>query len=115
METVTLDELLKYLPQMKLVAHRLGYGMTDYPENSLEALKEIFAKSELLNSCDGFEFDICFTKDNIPVVIHDKYIDDVSDGYGLVSDYTLAQLKEYTFDFRHSLKKVRIVALNLFL
>ena len=82
------------LYHMKLIAHRLGYQMTQYPENSLEVLKSIFESKELLNACDGFEFDICFTKDHIPVVIHDKYIDDISDNYGLIEDYTLEELRK---------------------
>lgn len=92
------------LKEMKLIAHRLGYQMTKYPENSLEVLKSIFENEELLNACDGFEFDICFTKDHIPVVIHDKYIDDISDNYGLIKDYTLEELKKLNFKFRKSLK-----------
>lgn len=92
------------LKQMKLIAHRLGYQMTQYPENSLEVLKSIFENKELLNACGGFEFDICFTKDHIPVVIHDKYIDDISDNYGLIEDYTLEELRKLNFKFRKSLK-----------
>ena len=103
--------------QCPLIAHRLGYAMTSYPENSLESLKQIFEDSTLLDSCDGFEFDICFTKDSIPVVIHDKHIDDVSDGIGLVKDFTLEELRQITFGFRKSLNKsencsFRIVSLE---
>ena len=76
--------ILKKLPHISLVAHRLGYAMTNFPENSIMVLETIFNDKKLLNSCNGFEFDICFTKDNIPVVIHDKHIDDVSNGVGMV-------------------------------
>lgn len=92
------------LKQMRLIAHRLGYQMTDYPENSIEVLREIFGNEELLNACDGFEFDICFTKEHVPVVIHDKYIDDISDSFGLVAGYTLEELRRLNFKFRKSLK-----------
>lgn len=95
---------IKKLKDIRLVAHRLGYQMTPYPENSFEVLKYIFKNKELLDSCDGFEFDICFTKDNIPIVIHDKYLDDISDSYGLIKTYTLTQLKDMTFGFRKSKK-----------
>lgn len=95
-------ELIK---NFKLIAHRFGYLMTNYPENSLDAIKMIFNKKELLNSCDGFEFDICFTKDNIPIVIHDKYIDDISDNIGYVRSYYLDELKNFKFGFRKSLKE----------
>lgn len=80
--------LIKELRNMKLIAHRLGYQMTPYPENSLEVLQTIFENQEMLDACSGFEFDICFTKDHVPVVIHDKYIDDISDSYGLIKNYT---------------------------
>lgn len=92
------------LKNMKLVAHRLGYQMTPYPENSFESLKYIFKNKELLDSCFGFEFDICFTKDHIPIVVHDKYIDDISDDCGLIKDKTLKSLKKLSFNFRKSKK-----------
>lgn len=95
---------IEKLKEIKLIAHRLGYKMTNYPENSIEALKSIFKNKELLNSCYGFEFDICFSKDHIPVVIHDKYVDDITNNYGLVKNYTLKELKEMKFTFRKSLK-----------
>lgn len=94
---------IKKLKSLKLVAHRLGYEMTGYPENSIIVLEEIFKNEEMLNSCAGFEFDICFTKDNIPVVIHDKYIDDISDGIGLVKSYSIDELRKMNFSFRKSL------------
>lgn len=97
------NQFLKKLNNLKYISHRLGYLMTNYPENSLEALNEIFKNKEMLNSCSGFEFDICFTKDHIPVVIHDKYIDDISDSTGLICSYTIEELKNKKFNFRKSL------------
>jgi len=96
-----IDEIKK----VKLVAHRLGYQMTPYPENSLEVVKYIFENKELLDVCYGFEFDICFTKDHIPVVIHDKYIDDITDNYGMIKNYSIDELRKFKFKFRKSLKK----------
>lgn len=93
------------ITSIKLVAHRLGYQMTNYPENSLKVLHTIFENKEMLDACDGFEFDICFTKDHIPVVIHDKYIDDISDSIGLVKSYTMKELEKVNFGFRKSLQK----------
>ena len=91
------------IKNFKLIAHRLGYKMTNYPENSLESIKTIFNTKELLDSCNGFEFDICFTKDNIPVVIHDKYIDDVSNNTGYIKKYNLKELKNFKYGFRKTL------------
>ena len=106
-------EFIKEIKNIKLIAHRLGYQMTDYPENSLEVLKVIFKNKELLNACDGFEFDICFTKDHIPVVIHDKYVDDISDSYGLIKDYSLEELRKINFKFRKSLKINKFVSYKI--
>lgn len=94
---------IKKMNSMKFISHRLGFLMTKYPENSIEVLHEIFNNKEMLNACSGFEFDICFTKDHIPVVIHDKYIDDISDSKGLVSLYTIEELKKIKFSFRKSI------------
>ena len=95
--------IIDKLKEIKLIAHRLGYQMTNYPENSIEVLNTIFKNKELLESCYGFEFDICFTKDHIPVVIHDKYIDDICNNSGLIKDYTLEELRNIDFKFRKSL------------
>ena len=97
------EVFIKSLKDMKLVAHRLGYKMTNYPENSIEVVKTIFASNKLLDACYGFEFDICFTKDHIPVVVHDKYIDDITDRYGMIKEYTIKELKKLTFGFRKSI------------
>lgn len=97
-------EFTKSLKNIKLIAHRLGYQMTPYPENSMDVLKHIFADEKLLDACDGFEFDICFTKDHIPVVVHDKYIDDYTEASGLINKYTIDELRQLKFGFRKSLK-----------
>lgn len=96
-------EFISKTENMKFIAHRLGLEMTKYPENSINVLEEIFNNKEMLGSLYGFEFDICFTKDNVPVVIHDKYIDDISSGRGLVKSYTLKELKDVNFTFRKSI------------
>ncbi len=99
------NELIKELKNIKLIAHRLGYQMTNYPENSIEVLETIFSDNILLSACHGFEFDVCFTKDHVPVVIHDKYIDDITDYCGLIKDYTLEELRKINFKFRKSMKR----------
>lgn len=98
------NEFINELKNIKLIAHRLGYQMTKYPENSLEVLKNIFENKDLLDVCYGFEFDICFTKDHVPVVIHDNHIDDITDKCGFIKDYSLVELKNIDFKFRKSLK-----------
>lgn len=99
------DLFINELKNIKLIAHRLGYQMTRYPENSMEVLEEIFSDRKLLDTCDGFEFDICFTSDKIPIVVHDKYVDDISDHNGMFRDYTYEKISNFKFKFRKTLNK----------
>lgn len=76
---------------MKIWAHR---GASAYaPENTLPA----FALARKMGA-DGVELDVQLSKDGVPVVIHDERIDRVSDGTGLVRDYTLAELRQFNFN-----------------
>ncbi len=113
---MNMDYFNKRVNELKFIAHRLGFQMTKYPENSLNVLKVIFENKEMLDSCSGFEFDICFTKDHVPVVIHDKYIDDISNNVGLIKSYNIDELKKMDFGFRKSLTnslfKFKIVTLD---
>ena len=75
---------------VKGVAHR-GFSSVA-PENTLPAFK--LAKEK------GFfyvETDVSFTKDYVPVCLHDATIDRTSDGTGNVNALTWAQLQEYDF------------------
>lgn len=72
-------------------AHRGASGYA--PENTLEAFDlAIKMKS------DGIELDVQLTKDGELVVIHDETIDRVSNGSGLVKDYTLKELKNFNYN-----------------
>ena len=75
----------------KIFAHRGASGYA--PENTLEA----FALAMEMGA-DGIELDVQLTKDGGVVVIHDEVIDRVSNGKGLVKDYTLVQLRKFSFD-----------------
>ena len=48
---------------------------------------------------DGIELDVHFTADGEVVVLHDEKIDRTSNGQGLVTDYTLAELKAMDFGY----------------
>ena len=74
----------------KIFAHR---GASAYaPENTMEAFA-LAVKQE----ADGIELDVQMTKDGQVVVIHDETIDRVSDGKGAVRDYTLEELRKFSF------------------
>lgn len=79
----------------KVFAHRGASGYA--PENTLEA----FALAEE-QGAQGIELDVQLTKDGEVVVIHDETIDRVSSGKGAVRDYTLEELRRFSF---HNHKK----------
>lgn len=79
----------------KVFAHRGASGYA--PENTLEA----FALAGE-QGAQGIELDVQLTKDGEVVVIHDETIDRVSTGKGAVRDYTLEELRSFSF---HNHKK----------
>ena len=69
------------------IAHR---GASAYePENTIAS----FSKAIEMNA-DLIEFDVRFSEDSHPVVIHDYKVNRTTDGSGLVEHKTLAELKE---------------------
>jgi len=75
------------LPSRGLCAHR--GTMITHPENTLLAFREaVNAGAHMV------ELDVWLTKDNEMVVIHDSKVDRTTDGTGLVSDLTLAEIKQ---------------------
>ena len=85
-----LPEGIDFDATIKSVAHR-GYSI-EAPENTLPAYE--LAKEK------GFKYvecDISFTKDNIPVLLHDSSINRTSDGRGKISDLTYEQAYQYDY------------------
>lgn len=77
---------------MNLIAHR-GLHSKNTKENTLEAI-------ELGNKhvdIDGVEIDVRLSKDNKVVVIHDEYIDVVSNGRGRTNEMSLERLKRFNY------------------
>ena len=74
-----------------VLAHRGASGYA--PENTLAS----FRKGMELGA-DGFELDIQLTKDGEIVVIHDEWLERVSDGKGFVKDYTFEELRQLNFN-----------------
>ncbi len=73
--------------QVLVAAHRADWR--NFPENSLEAIESAIAMG-----VDIIELDIKMTKDGHLVLMHDKKLDRTTSGKGLVSDYTLAEIKK---------------------
>ena len=92
------------------IAHRGASGY--FPENTILA----FQKAVELG-CDGIETDVQLTKDNIPVIIHDEFVDRTTDGKGLVKDYTLCELRKLDagINFNKKYEGLKIPTLDEFL
>ncbi|XP_014671817.1 PREDICTED: glycerophosphodiester phosphodiesterase 1-like [Priapulus caudatus] len=81
-----ISETTKRKNKVLVIAHR-GAG-DDAPENTLVAFR--LAKK---NGADAIEFDLSFSKDDVPIVIHDDTVDRTTDGTGNISDLSLAELR----------------------
>src|SRR5689334_1696659 len=77
-----------------VVAHR--GASADRPEHTLAAYE-----LALQEGADGVECDVRLTQDGHLVCVHDRRIDRTSNGTGLVSEMTLAQLRELDFGSWH--------------
>ncbi len=95
---------MKY--RTKIYGHR---GAGQYaPENTMEAFQMAYDMG-----ADGIEFDIQMTGDGYLVVAHDEEISRVSDGKGLIRDYTLEELRSFSFNKTHpEFKNIRIPLLE---
>jgi glycerophosphoryl diester phosphodiesterase len=69
-----------------IIAHRGASG--DAPENTIEAFELAWQRG-----ADGIEFDIHFSSDEMPVVIHDPCLDRTTSSAGRVRDYTAEVLQ----------------------
>jgi len=90
---------LKTAKRPLIIAHR-GYR-AKYPENTLAAFQ-----GAIDAGVDMIELDVLLTRDRKIVVIHDESLDRTTNGQGMVSDYTLSELKTFDagswFDVRFS-------------
>jgi len=69
-------------------------GWYEAPENTLSAYRA--------SAKQGFKYvecDVQFTKDGIPVLLHDDTIDRTSNGSGTISQMTYAELQQYDFSY----------------
>ncbi|MGB8956324.1 MAG: glycerophosphodiester phosphodiesterase [Tumebacillaceae bacterium] len=70
----------------KNLAHRGASAAA--PENTMAA----FRLAEQMGA-DGIELDVHLTRDGVPVVIHDEWLDRTTSGKGLVAEHTLAGIR----------------------
>ena len=72
------------------IAHR--GAMTEAPENTRPAFDRAIACG-----VDGIEFDVQITKDGIPVIYHDAFLQKINGTDSAIPDFTLAELLHYDF------------------
>ena len=85
---------------MDLIAHR-GLTNENIKENTLKAFK-----NAINNNYNGIELEIRKTKDNVIVVIHDKYINRTSDGIGNINNLTYKNVLKYNFGTKKNKSKI---------
>ncbi|WP_251126040.1 MULTISPECIES: glycerophosphodiester phosphodiesterase [unclassified Exiguobacterium] len=71
------------------------------PENTMSAFR-----LALSAGAEGIETDVHLSKDGELVLIHDETLERTTDGNGLVSSYTLDELKAFNAGVRHSQQEV---------
>jgi glycerophosphoryl diester phosphodiesterase len=69
-----------------IVAHR--GASRNYPENTLAAIR-----GAIEENAGMFEFDVMFSKDEIPVLIHDEDVSRTTNGSGKIFNFTLSEIK----------------------
>ena len=80
--------------KMVSVGHR---GWYKAPENTLAAYRESYNHGFKYVECD-----VQFTKDGVPVLLHDDTIDRTSNGSGYLSQMTYAEASQYDFSYDDS-------------
>jgi glycerophosphoryl diester phosphodiesterase len=74
------------LPYLQMIGHRGGSDWA--PENTLAGLAHSFQIG-----AQAVEFDVHFSSDQVPVVMHDETLDRTTNCTGAVEKYTYAQLR----------------------
>lgn len=91
----------------QIIAHRGASQLA--PENTMPAFNLAYHQG-----AEAIEADVRLTKDNIPIIIHDKHLKRTTNGIGYVKDLTFHQLKKIDAGsyFSAQFKNARIVPLK---
>lgn len=86
------------MAKTKIYGHRgaSGWDSQYAPENTMPAFEKAIEMG-----ADGIELDVQLTSDVEIVICHDEKIDRTSDGTGWLKDYTLKELREFSFSKPH--------------
>ncbi|HEY8473526.1 MAG TPA: glycerophosphodiester phosphodiesterase [Natronosporangium sp.] len=88
-----------------VIAHRGASAVL--PEHTIGAYRQA-----LEDGADGLECDVRLTRDGHLVCLHDRRLERTSNGRGLVSDHTLAQLRRLDFGSWHGTGPASILTLD---
>lgn len=80
-----------------IVAHR--GASAELPENTLEAFSKAFHEYQ----ADMIEFDVGYSKDRVPIVIHDATVQRTTNAKGSLQNLTLQALKKLDAGYRFQL------------
>ncbi len=83
-----LDAAQRAALRSRAVAHRGRHG--DLPEHALSSLARLPAWITMV------EIDVRLSRDGVPVLMHDKTVDRITDGRGAVVDHSVAELEALT-------------------
>ena len=78
-----------------VISHRGDWR--NYPENSIPAIESVIRMG-----ADMMELDVKMTKDSVLILMHDKTIDRMTNGKGLVSDITYDSLMTFNMKRAHN-------------
>jgi len=81
------SQVAKFLSNLRIGGHR-GCS-ADAPENTIAAFE-----LALEHGADAVEFDLEFTLDNVPILLHDADVDRTTDGTGRIVDLTWDQVSK---------------------
>lgn len=106
-DSVTAIEKIANLAKNNILvcAHRSFHK--NAPENSLKS-----AKNAVEAGIDIIEIDVRTTKDSILVLIHDKDIDRITTGKGLIKNYTFSELQQFNLKMKDSVTEDKIPLLE---
>ncbi|XP_056392328.1 glycerophosphodiester phosphodiesterase 1 isoform X1 [Hyla sarda] len=91
------QHVLKPQGKVSTIAHR--GGAHDAPENTLAAIR-LAAQ----NGAVAVELDLEFTKDRVPILMHDDTVERTTDGFGKLSDLTFAEVRKLNPAANHRLR-----------
>ncbi|XP_077980588.1 glycerophosphodiester phosphodiesterase 1-like isoform X2 [Glandiceps talaboti] len=77
-----------------------SYNLSCVPKQNVSWVGTSTSKK---NGADGVEIDLEFTKDGVPVLLHDSTVDRTTDGHGPIKSFTFQELRKLNASHGHRL------------